>query len=81
MFFKIFWRNDIQSSSVEIKNMKDGIFSFQLKKKNYFCRTLTDDARHENVPPPLELTRILKTYHKRNNRRKSSEKIGTTDST
>ena len=75
MFFKIFWQNDIQNSSVEIKNMKDGIFSFQMKKKkNYFCQTLTDDARHENVPLPLELTRILKTYHKRNNRRKLSEK-------
>ena len=32
--------------------MKKGIFSFQLKK-NYFCRTLTDDARHKNVPFPL----------------------------
>ena len=23
-------------------------------KKNYFCRTLTDNARHKNIPSPLE---------------------------
>ena len=31
---------------------------------------LTDDARHKNVPPPLDLIRILKSYHERNDRRK-----------
>ena len=35
---------------------------------------LTDHARHKNVPPPLDLTRILKSYHKRNDRRKFMEK-------
>ena len=35
---------------------------------------LTDDARHKNVPPSLNLTRILKSYHKRNDRRKFPEK-------
>ena len=35
---------------------------------------LTDDARHENVPPSLDLTRILKSYHKRNDGRKFKEK-------
>ena len=35
---------------------------------------LTDDGRHENVPPPLDLTRIFKSYHKRNDRRKFREK-------
>ena len=24
--------------------------------ENYFCRTLTDDTRHKNLPPPLDLT-------------------------
>ena len=38
------------------------------------CRILTDDARYENVPPPLDSTRILKSYYKRNDRRKFSEK-------
>ena len=27
---------------------------------------LTDNARHKNVAPPLDLTRTLKTCHKRN---------------
>ena len=49
--------------------MKDGIFSFQLKQ-NYFCRKLTDDARYKNVPRPLDLTKTLKSYHKRNDKRK-----------
>ena len=31
-----FFLNQIQNCSVEIKKMKKGIFSFQLKK-NYFC--------------------------------------------
>ena len=35
---------------------------------------LTDGARLKNVPPPLDLTRILKAYHKRNDRRKFPEK-------
>ena len=35
---------------------------------------LADNGRHKNVPPPLDLTRILKSYHKRNDRRKFPEK-------
>ena len=35
---------------------------------------LTDDARLKNVPPPINLTRILKSCHKRNDRRKFPEK-------
>ena len=35
---------------------------------------LTDDARHKNVPPPLDLTRTLKSYHKKNDTRKFPEK-------
>ena len=35
---------------------------------------LTDDARHKNVPTPLDLSRILKSYHKRNDRKKFPEK-------
>ena len=58
MFFVNFRLNWIQNCSRQIKKMKDWTFSFQFtkKKKNYFCQTLTDDARHENVPPPLDLT-------------------------
>ena len=68
-----FYLNKIQNCSVQIKKMKGEIFSFQLKKK-YFCQTFTDHARLKNVPPPLDLTRILKSYHKRNDRRKFPEK-------
>ena len=71
--FVDFHLNQIQNCSVQMKKMKDEIFSFQLKK-NYFCQTFTDDARLKNVPPPLDLTRILKSYHKRNDRRKFPEK-------
>ena len=35
---------------------------------------LTDDAKHENVPPILDLTRILKSCHKSNERSKFTEK-------
>ena len=34
----------------------------------------TDDARFKNVAPPLDLTKILKSYYKRNDRRKFLEK-------
>ena len=73
MVFVNFRLNQIQICSVQIKKMKDEIFSFQLKKKN-FCQTFTDNARLKNVPPPLDLTRILESYHKRNDRRKFPEK-------
>ena len=42
--------------------------------KSYFCRTSTDDSRHQNALPPLNLTRILMSYHKRNDKRKFPEK-------
>ena len=74
MFFVNFQLNQIQNCSVQIKKMKDGIFCFQMKE-NYFCFKLTDNARHKIVPPPLDLTRILKSYHKRNDRRKFPEKL------
>ena len=45
-----------------------------IEKKRYFCQTLIDDARHKNVHPPLDLTRILKSYHTRNDRRTLPEK-------
>ena len=51
-FFINFWLNQIQNCFGQIKKMRDGIFSFQLKKK-YFCRTLTDNARHKMYPFPL----------------------------
>ena len=37
---------------------------------------LTDDARkkEKNVPPPLDLRRILNSYHKRNVRKKFLKK-------
>ena len=54
------------------KNEKRDIYLSN--KKNYFCGTLTDDAKHKNVPPPLDLTRILKSYHKRDDKSKFPEK-------
>ena len=56
MVFVNFHLNQIQNCSVQIKKMKDEIFSFQLKK--YIFLTFTDDTRLKNVPPPLDLTRI-----------------------
>ena len=47
--------DQIQNCSIQIKKMRDEIITFQLKK-HYFCRTLTDDARHKNVLSPLDLT-------------------------
>ena len=73
MVFVNFHLHQIQNCFGQIKKLKDKIFSFQLKKK-YFCQTFTDDARLKNVPPSLDLTRILKSYHKRNDRRKFPEK-------
>ena len=55
MFLIDFWLNQIQNCYGQIKKLKDGTFSFQFKKK-YFWRTLTIEARHKNVPPPLDLT-------------------------
>ena len=51
--------NQIQNSAVQIQKMKNWTFSFQLRKFS------ADDARHENVPPPLDLNRILKSCLKR----------------
>ena len=87
-FLVNFRLDQIQNSSAQIKKMKARIFSSQMKE-NYFCWTLTDDARHKNVYyarhknvlPPLDLTRILKSYQKRNDRRKFPGKIGATDTT
>ena len=73
MFFVNFYLIQIQNCSGQIKKMKDEIFSFQLEKK-YFCQMFTENARLKNVPFPLDLTRILKSYHKRNDRRKFPEK-------
>ena len=66
MLFVNFRLNQIKIFSVQINKMKDGIYSFQLKKN--FCRTLTDDARHKNVRLSLDLSRIFKSYHKMNDR-------------
>ena len=72
MLFVNFRLNQIKIFSVQINKMKDGIYSFQLKKN--FCRTLTDDARHKNVRLSLDLSRIFKSYHKMNDREKFSQK-------
>ena len=45
-FFINFQLNQIKNCSVQFKKMKDEVFSFQLEK-NYFSRTLIDDARHK----------------------------------
>ena len=55
------------------QNIKQDI-QLSIEKKNYFHQMFTDNARLKNVPPPLYLTRILKPYHKRNDRRKFPEK-------
>ena len=73
MFFVNFQLNQIQNCSILIKKMKDRTF-IQMEKKKYFCQTFTDNARHKNVPPPLDLTRIFKSYHKTNDRIKFLEK-------
>ena len=52
-FFVNFWLNQIQNCSIQINKMKDWIFSFQFKKKITFATT--DNARHKNVPPLLDL--------------------------
>ena len=74
MIFVNFWLNLIQNYSIQIKKMKDGIFSFQMKTKlllpNIYRRCF------KNVPPPLDLTRILKSYHTRNDTRQFPEKKG-----
>ena len=56
--FVNFWPNQIpnfldksESDFVQIKKMKEGVFSFQLKKK-ILLQTSTD-ARLKNVPLPL----------------------------
>ena len=55
--------------------MNDWTFRCQLKNITVAgCRMLTDHARSENVLSPLDLTRILKSCYKRNDRRKFSEK-------
>ena len=48
-------------------------FQFSIEK-SYFRQAFTEGARLKNIPPSLDLTRILKSYHKRNDRRKFPEK-------
>ena len=73
LVFVNFCLKQIQNCSIQIKKMKDKIFNLQLKR-NYFCQTFTDNARLKKVPPLLDLTIVLKSYHKRNDRRKFPEK-------
>ena len=73
MVYVNFRLNQIQNFPPD-QEMKDRIFSFQLKKKITFVKCLQTMADLTNVPPPLDLTRILKSYHKRNDRRKFPEK-------
>ena len=63
--FANLWLNQVQNCCGQIENMKAGTFSFPLKK-SYACQSLTDGAGLKNVPPPLDFTRTLKSYHKRN---------------
>ena len=71
--FADFQLNQVQNCWEQIEKMKAGSFSFPFKK-NCTCQSLTDGARLKNAPPPLDFTRILKSYHKRNDRRKFPEK-------
>ena len=72
--FANFWLTQVQNCCGQIEKMKAGTFIFPLKK-NYTCQSVTDGARLKNVPPPLDFTRILKSYHKRDDRRKFPEKL------
>ena len=69
-----FQLNQIQNCYVQTKKIKDKIFSFQLKK-NTSGKRLQTMLTLKNVPPLLDLTRILKSYHKRNDRIKFQEKL------
>ena len=71
-FFVNFWLNQIQTVPARSRKWKTGHLGFNFKK-HYFCRTLRDNARHKNVPPPLDLTWILKSYHARKDRSKFRE--------
>ena len=71
-FFYFSAKSDSKLFRLDQKNKRRDIY-LSNKKKN-FCGTLTDDAKHKNVPPPLDLTRILKSYHKRNDKSKFPEK-------
>ena len=65
MFFVNFQLHQIQNCSVQIKKMKDRIFSFQLKKTTsdeLYQMTMLDI---KNGPPALDLTGILKSCHEK----------------
>ena len=51
--FVNFHLHQIQNCLGQIKKIKDEIFSFQLKKKNYFRQTFTDDVRLKMYPLPF----------------------------
>ena len=51
--FVNFWLNQIQNCSVQIKKMKDGIFSFQLKKKITSAKRLQTMLDLKMYPLPL----------------------------
>ena len=72
MLFVNFRLNQIQNCFIQIKKMKHRIFSFQWK--NYLSQMLIDGDRRQSASLPFDLTRILKSYHKRNDRRKFQEK-------
>ena len=61
----------VQNCCGQIEKMKAGTLIFPLKKA---CQSLTDGARLKSVLPPVDFTRILKSYHKRIDRRKFPEK-------
>ena len=65
----------------QAKQSSTPLFGFFLEQPIVLSRSrkwktehLADDARHKNVPPSLDLTKILKSCHKRNDRRKFLEK-------
>ena len=51
--FVNFWLYQIQNCSVQIKKMKDGIFTFQLKKKNASAKRLQALLDLKMYPLPL----------------------------
>ena len=74
-FYANFWINPVQNFSVQIQKVKDQKFDFQLKNHVGIMLALTDDARLKNVPSPsFDLSRILRSFLKRNDRSKFLQK-------
>ena len=73
MVFVNFHQNQIEHFSVQIKKMKDEIFSFHLKKKLLLPNVKMTMLDLKMYPLPHYFTRILKSYHKKNDKKNSQK--------